>query len=143
MRRTCVWKVLTAVALIALVGVLAGCGGSGSGTPDGGGGGDEPVQPSETGSVAGQILYYTTDDGLENIQVTVNGVSDLTDADGNFLIEGVPPGEDLEVTLTLPDWLALPSDDEILVDVVADRRTTLPAPIRLVEPGDRPPDPWQ
>ncbi|MFP3904610.1 MAG: hypothetical protein ACLFWB_10255 [Armatimonadota bacterium] len=144
MRRTCVWKVLTTVALIALVGVIAGCGGSSGGAaPDGGNGDGDPVQPTDSGRVAGQILYYTTDEGLENIEVTINGVTGRTDANGNFLIEGIPPGEDLEVILTLPDWLALPVDDPILVDVVADQRTTLPAPIRLVEPGDRPPRPWE
>ncbi len=84
-----------------------------------------------------------TDDGLEKIEVTINGVTGRTSANGNFLIEGIPPGEDLEVILTLPDWLELPVDDPILVDLVAGQQTTLPVPIRLVSPDDRPAlPPW-
>jgi hypothetical protein len=132
MTRSTVWQLIAAVAVVVVIAALVGC----SGTS---GGGDDPVV--NAGSVAGQILYFTTDQGLENILVTVNGRTDRTDANGDFLVTEVPAGQNLEVQITLPDWLAMPTDDPILVDVVANQTTTLPQPIRLINADDQPPGP--
>lgn len=132
MTRDITWQLIAAVAVIVLVAGTMGCGGSSTGT-----GGDQG--DVDTGTVSGQILYFTTDQGLQNIVVVVGGQSDTTDENGNFTITGVPVGQDREVEIRLPDWLAMPTQDPILVDVVSGETTTLPDPIRLINAADQPP----
>lgn len=134
MTKTISWELIAAVAVIALVAGTVGCSGGSSV------GGDDPAV--DTGSVSGQVLYFDNDQGLQNIQVTVAGQTAMTDENGNFTVTNVPAGTDREVVLTLPDWLVMPTNEPILVDVAADQTTNVKK-IYLIGAEDRPPDPLE
>ncbi len=110
---------------------LAGCGGD----DDNGG----PINP--TGTVSGQIKHMGTDQGLGNVTITVGGRTAVSDNNGNFTVTDVPVGNNQVVTITPPEWLALPGDLQITVNVYEGQDTSLPDPIRLVNSGEYPPDP--
>ena len=78
------------LATLLLACALAACGG-GDTVPGGEGGGDEEVVPI---SLSGSIVDFQTGDTLESGTVTVDGISppptvSVTGAD--FLVEGIPP----------------------------------------------------
>ena len=134
MTRVSPWRLLLAIAVIALtVSALCGCSGSSS-TP-------EPLPQPPSGQVAGHVLYFTTDQGLGGVDLTVGGKTDTSDNNGDFLITGITPGDNQVLTVDPPAWLALPSQDPIHVDVALNQTTTLPQPIRLINSGDVPPAP--
>ncbi len=134
MTRVSPWRLLLAIAVIALtVSALCGCSGSSSAP-------DPPPQPP-SGQVAGQVLYFTTGQGLGGVNVTVGGKTATSDNNGDFLITGITPGNNQVLTVAPPAWLVLPSQDPILVNVVLNQTTTLPQPIVLIDAGDPVPDP--
>jgi len=126
------WQAVVAISIVVLLAaVLAGCGGDDNA---------DPVVPA-TGTVSGQIRHFQTDQGLGGVTVTVGGQNAVTDANGNFIVQNVPVGNNQVVTITPPEWLALPNGDAILVDVQQGQDTTLNAPILLINAGELPPDP--
>ncbi len=48
--------------------------------------------PAGTGSLAGMVTDALTGEAIEGAEVSVAGLSDITDAEGNYLIENVPIG---------------------------------------------------
>ena len=130
------WQLIMTIGIAALIVTgLPGCGGGGNG-----GGEDD-----NTGSVSGQVLYFISDQGLGGVTLTVGGKSAVSTAGaGNFTITGIAPASNQVLTVTIPPdtSLALPSDEPILVDVTANETYPLAAPIRLIDSGDKPPDPW-
>jgi PKD repeat protein len=48
--------------------------------------------PAGTGSLTGMVTDALTGEAIEGAEVSVAGLSDLTDAEGNYLIENVPIG---------------------------------------------------
>ncbi len=137
MSRYLSWQVIMVIGIAALIVTgMPGCGGGG-----GGGGGED----EDTGEVAGVVQYWDQAP-LENIMVTVAEISARSDRNGNFLITGVPPGENQELTVTTPDWLALPPTGEpIRVNVYANRTTTLDDAIVLFDADilELPDPPWE
>lgn len=123
-----VWVILLVLALA--IG-LCGCGG-GDGTP----------VNQNTGSVSGHIEDYTAQVGIGNVSVTIGGHTALTDANGNFLVEGIPPGT-YTVAIVAPEGtgLVLPSDTTITVTVIPGDTTTLPTTVFLMDENDVPPEP--
>ncbi len=127
------WQVVAAVGIMMLVAVgLAGCGGGGD---DNGG----PVVVG--GTVSGRVLHFDTDQGLGGVAITVGGQTAVSDNAGNFTVRNVPVGNNQVVTITPPEWLAVPGLGPILVNVFLNQDTVLQDPIRLVNAGERPPDP--
>ena len=125
------WYLIMMIGIAALIVTgLPGCGGD-----DNGG-----TQEDDTGSVAGVVQYW---DGtpLENIRVTVGGQSAYSDSSGDFLITGIAEGDNQVLTVALPEWLTLPTDEPILVNVYANRPSTLSDTMVLFDVGARPPDP--
>ena len=134
MAKTNPWRLVLAVAIIALtMTALCGCG-SHDNAPD-------PPAPAPSGQVAGQVRYFTTNQGLGNVYLTVGGRTGISNNNGDFLITGITPGDSQVLTVDPPDWLALPSQDPIYVNVVLNQTTTLPWPILLIDAGGGPPDP--
>lgn len=135
MAKTNPWRLVLAIAIIALtMTALCGCSGSNRADP-----GPDP-QPVG-GQVAGQVRYFTTDQGLGGVNLTVGGKTGTSSNNGDFLITGITPGDNQVLTVDPPDWLALPSPDPIYVNVVLNQTTTLPQPILLINAGDVPPLP--
>ena len=123
------WQLITVMSIVSLIAVgLCGCGGGGG-------------VAVTTGSVAGQVLHLTTDVGLGGVILTVGGRSTQSESNGDFLITGITPAQGQELTVTPQQWVQLPGAPEILVNVYGDQTTTLPAPIRLIDASDLPPDP--
>ncbi len=135
MRKCSLWQLMMIIVAVSLLtSGLSGCGGGGS---SGGNGG----QDTDTGSVTGRVLHFTTDVGLGGVTVTVGGRSAVSDSNGYFTITGIAPGTGQLLTVTPPAWLSMPSIEPITVNVYADQTTTLPAAIRLIDTGEAPPQP--
>lgn len=140
MRKIALWAAIGGTCL--LISLIAGC--------SGGGGAASP--PAGTGSVAGKVMYFNTDQPLGGVTVTVqytvtvNGrpqmveKSTQTDANGNFQITGVHAGQGRLVKFTPQSWLTVPSSKPVYVDIVAGQTTNLPAPVMLIAAGELPPD---
>lgn len=139
MRKSTLCTALGVVTLLLVV--MSGCGGGGGGVPP----------PADTGSVSGQVLYYNDQPlggvtvsvvyvmNVDGQEVTVEKVA-VSDDNGNFRITGIDPGRNRLLRIVPPDWLAVPSQTAVYVDVVADQNTVLPAPVMLIPVGEGPPD---
>ena len=126
------WITLVVVAMAAVV--VAGCGGDG----DGGG----MVDP-QSGAITGTIVHAGTGLPLGGIAVTAGGVTANTDANGNFRLSGVAPGN-RQVAVTPAaerDLILPPPNTPIMVRVVAGQTTTLAGQILLIDGPDAPPAP--
>jgi hypothetical protein len=117
---------------VAMTVVLSGCGG----------GSNSVVSPT-TGSVEGNIHDFTTGLPLQGVSVTVGGLQDVTDANGQFLISGLAPGNYQLVIVPNPaSHLVLPPGSvPPTVRVFAGDTTTLPSTIFLMDESDLPPTP--
>ncbi|HCU37886.1 MAG TPA: hypothetical protein DGT21_21345 [Armatimonadetes bacterium] len=125
-------QLLAAVCIGTIVAAfLVGCGGGNNNAG--------PINP--TGTVSGRIMHFDTDQGLGGVTVTVGGRTAVSDNSGNFTVTNVPVGNNQVVTITPPEWLALPGGVQITVNVYQGQNTALADPIRLVNSGEYPPDP--
>jgi len=132
MGKSSLMQLLTAVCIGTVVAAfLVGCGG----------GGDDVGPVAATGTVSGQIKHIGTDQGLGGVTVTVGGRTAVSDNNGNFTVTNVPVGNNQVVTITPPEWLALPGTTQITVNVYEGQNTALADPIQLVDAGEFPPDP--
>ena len=86
----------TALAGMAVVALLTGCGGGG------GGGGSTTTTQAQTASVTGQLKDQTTSNVLPNRTVAVANTSltAVSDAQGNFTLSSVPV---TSITLNVTD----------------------------------------
>ena len=116
--------IVTIMLATALVG-LAGCGG----------GGDSPAVPNQSGIVTGFVVLLDTGsgdvEGLAGAEVSIATQTATSDAEGYFVVNGVPAGQQL-VTVTLPAPYVLLSSEPIYCDAVAGQITELPEPIIAV-----------
>lgn len=126
------------MALMLLM-IMSGCGG----------GGDGGIVPTTGGSVAGRVVTgLQTPQGIGNITIKVmNGATVVaqgtSDANGNFLISGIPAGT-YTLAVEIPPALGLvlaPGTQLPQVTIVTGQVTNLPAPILLIDAQDQPPLP--
>lgn len=130
-------RVMLAIVAALTMTALCGCGSHDNADP-------EPDPQPPAGQVAGQVLYFTTGQGLGGVNLTVGGRTATSDNTGDFLITGIPPIDgqvEQQLTVDPPDWLTLPSSTPIYVDVIVDQTTVLAQPITLIDAGSGPPDP--
>ena len=116
--------ILTIMLGIAFVGFV-GCGG----------GGGPPAEPGQSGTVTGFVMSLDTSsgniEGLAGAEVSIATQTATSDAEGYFVVNGVPAGQQL-VTVTLPAPYVLLSSEPIYCDAVAGQITELPEPIIAV-----------
>lgn len=126
------------VVLLLAVAFMAGCGGGGAG----GGGGDGNGGTVAIARVEGTVVDASTNDGVQGVQVTIDGSTGITDADGSFLVEGVglgshdvqvePPGSyvlvgpQMTVQVSEPGSTVSLSDDVLVYDTVVGGPPTPP-----------------
>lgn len=123
---------LALIVIAAGAMVFAGCGG----------GGDGGTQPAQTGTVTGTITYAATGDALGGIRVSIGNVTTTTNDNGQFVLRGVPTGQQTLQIQADPDRdLVLPPGVPLTVTVREGQTTTLPAPINMVDDVDNPPNP--
>lgn len=126
------WITLAVVAMAAVV--VAGCGGSG---------GSGGIVDPQTGAITGTILHAGTGLPLGGIAVTAGGVTANSDANGNFRLDGVAPGNRQVVVTPAPerDLILPPPNTPITAHVVAGQTTALAGNILLIDGPDAPPAP--
>jgi len=123
-------RVVLIVSLAALIVMLAGCGGSNGprlpGVVPPGGGAGGVVPPAGTAAVAGTVIdAQNVGTRLVGVLVAVLGFGQpiLTDAAGNFIITGVPPGQ-RTLDISFPST-GLYQAMRITIDTVANQTTTV------------------
>jgi hypothetical protein len=101
---------------------------------------DWPI-PSEGARVTGTVRNLLDDAPLQGAVVTVGGISDTTDSSGQFVITGVPTGEQ-PISVTKTDYTAYGSlPDTVTVNSpVTSLGTIYMLPSGFVPPP--PPPPW-
>jgi len=124
------WTALVVLTMAAVV--LAGCGGSSSGG----------IIDPQTGSISGTLTHAGTGLPLGGIAVTAGGVNTTSNANGNFRLDGVAPGNREVVITPAPerDLILPPPNDPIVVNVVAGQVSPLPGTILLIDGPDAPPE---
>ncbi len=97
----------------------------------------------QTGSISGTLTHAGTGLPLGGIVVTAGGVTGTSDANGNFRLNGVAPGDRQVVVTPAPerDLIMPPPNDPIIVNVVAGQVSSLPGTILLIDGPDAPPAP--
>jgi len=136
---------LATTGFLALV-LLSGCSG-----------GDGTILPTGLGSVSGRVLAGITNPvGFGNVRISlqtqtvppVTVATGMSDANGYFVVQNVPPGT-YDVVVD-PDplnqgngFVVPPNADPITVTVLANQNTDLPNAITVVDENDLPPDPPQ
>lgn len=122
-----VWVMVVAVTLAL---GLCGCGGGDGGSVD-----------QTVGNVSGHIEDFTAEVGIGNVTVTIGGHSAVSDANGDFLVEGIAPGT-YTVSISAPAGTGLVlSGDAPTVTVIAGDTTVLSDTVYLMDENDVPPDP--
>jgi Carboxypeptidase regulatory-like domain len=90
-----------------LVALLSACGGGGGGDPATGPGTNPIVNPpanSTTGAVQGRVLDASTGSGIAGAQVKAGTLTVATDAQGNYALPGVTPGQRVTVQATANNY---------------------------------------
>jgi hypothetical protein len=123
--------VLLAIAAMLVGVLLAGCGGGGS----------DSTPVDTTGAVSGHIVDFTSMLALGGVTVSAGGQTVQSDANGNFVLDGLQPGSyklaftpDPATGLVLP-----PGSSEPTVTVYAGQTTQFPTTVYLFDQADVPP----
>lgn len=125
-----IWLIISALAMAAM---LAGCGGGGNG----------PTGSATTGSLAGTVGDFTSGLVLQGVTIRIGSLQTVTDANGHFLLENIPPGTyELEIVPNPVSHLVLPpGSTPPTVTIYAGDTTDLQDIIFLMDESDLPPTP--
>ena len=106
---------------------------------DGKGGQDTETEDIKVGAtVTGTVNDVSTDQPAAGVDVTIDGITDTTDAQGRFTIVGVSQGEH-EVTLD-GQWVVAGAGVSVTTDTPGET-VEIPDPVPAVNLGGGPPPP--
>ena len=125
-------KTIAAVLLtvaIALIWVIGGCSGGGTGTG---------LQPGR-GAVSGRIVDINSRQGIGEMTVAIGGQQAVSQTPGgSFTVMNISPGQH-EIIVTETTLFVLPPGPPMYVTVQAGTFTNLAAPIYVIDPNYVPP----